>query len=102
MAYTDDRNHTHSLNLIECSETQLDANGQINSIHYQWITNFTLTSYNVDLLANQGGRLRWKIENEGFNVQKNSELNLTMLTAKTPMPAKFSTCCSNWPVSFSN
>ena len=23
------------------------------------------------MLANQGGRLRWKIENEGFNVQKN-------------------------------
>ena len=27
-------------------------------------------------LANEGGRLRWKIENEGFNVQKNGGYNL--------------------------
>jgi len=26
----------------------------------------------VAALANRGGRLRWKIENEGFNTQKNS------------------------------
>ncbi|RLC74380.1 MAG: hypothetical protein DRJ03_17950 [Chloroflexi bacterium] len=27
-------------------------------------------------LANEGGRLRWKIENEGFNVQKNGGYGL--------------------------
>ena len=27
--------------------------------------------HTVVTIANQGGRLRWKIENEGFNVQKN-------------------------------
>jgi hypothetical protein len=27
-------------------------------------------------LANSGGRCRWKIENEGFNLQKNSGFNL--------------------------
>ena len=31
---------------------------------------------NVDIIANQGGRLRWKIENEGFNIQKNGGFNL--------------------------
>ncbi len=30
-----------------------------------------MTAPKVVALANEGGRLRWKIENEGFNVQKN-------------------------------
>ena len=36
-----------------------------------WLTNFQVCPSNVEKLANKGGRLRWKIENEGFNVQKN-------------------------------
>jgi hypothetical protein len=35
------------------------------------LTNFTSLSRNVPTLANKAGRLRWKIENEGFNLQKN-------------------------------
>lgn len=38
---------------------------------FKWLTNFTLLSTNAPTLANQAGRLRWKIENEGFNLQKN-------------------------------
>ena len=76
LAYTDSQNIQHSLNLIECLEHQPDPDGKIQDIHYKWVTNFTLTSYNVDRLANQGARLRWKIENEGFNVQKHCGLNL--------------------------
>ena len=38
---------------------------------FKWISNFTVTPQNVIALANEGGRQRWKIENEGFNVQKN-------------------------------
>jgi hypothetical protein len=38
---------------------------------FVWLTNFHLCRHNVPNIANQGGRLRWKIENEGFNVQKN-------------------------------
>ena len=30
----------------------------------------------VEEIAQQGGRYRWKVENEGFNRQKNSGLNL--------------------------
>jgi len=30
----------------------------------------------VEAIAQKGGRYRWKIENEGFNRQKNSGLNL--------------------------
>jgi len=39
---------------------------------YVWLTNVHLCRNNVDNIANKGGRLRWKIENEGFNVQKNN------------------------------
>ena len=39
---------------------------------FVWLTNFHLCRNNVVKIANRGGRLRWKIENEGFNVQKNN------------------------------
>jgi hypothetical protein len=42
----------------------------------------------VERLANQGGRLRWKIENEGFNVQKNSELNMEHAYSEDPVARK--------------
>ena len=37
-------------------------------------------------ISNHGGRLRWKIENEGFNVQKNGGFGLEHPTAETPDP----------------
>jgi len=76
LLYTDSEDRSHHLGVIDCLENRPDTPGRSQTIHYQWVTNFSLTSHNVDRLANQGGRLRWKIENEGFNVQKNSELNL--------------------------
>lgn len=76
LLYTDSQNRSHRLGLIECRETSIDTHGQTSELHYEWVTNFSITTHNVDRLANQGGRLRWKIENEGFNVQKNSQLNL--------------------------
>ena len=50
-----------------CEET--DPQGTVTP--FAWLTNFLITSQNVIALADQGGRLRWKIENEGFNTQKN-------------------------------
>jgi hypothetical protein len=72
--YQDTKNHLHNLNVLECREQTSPQ--QEKTTKYMWLTNFTLTSYNVDKLANQGGRLRWKIENEGFNAQKNGGFNL--------------------------
>src|SRR5207247_5338972 len=43
---------------------------------YAWITNKRLSQNNVDAVATHGGRVRFKIENQGFNIQKNSGLNL--------------------------
>jgi len=88
LSYADSQKRVHRLNLIECQETRTDLHRQITSIHYKWVTNFSLTSRNVDQLANQGGRLRWKIENEGFNVQKNSELNLEHPYSQDPTARK--------------
>jgi hypothetical protein len=69
ITYTDSDNHTHALNVLECVETTSDKPDL--STKFKWITNFTLLSTNTPTLANQAGRLRWKIENEGFNLQKN-------------------------------
>ena len=89
LTYTDSRDHAHLLNLIECRETEFDSKLQSDkTTRYKWLTNFTLTTGNVDILANQGGRLRWKIENEGFNFQKNSDLNLEHAYSEDPIAQK--------------
>ena len=69
IAYTDSDNRSHSLNVLECVETIPTKREQ--STKFKWLTNFTLLSTNAPTIANQAGRLRWKIENEGFNLQKN-------------------------------
>src|SRR3990172_3017529 len=88
LLYTDSQDHTHRLGLIECQESRIDTQGQSQAIHYKWVTNFSLTAHNVDRLANRGVRLRWKIENEGFNVQKNSDLNLEHPYSQDPIARK--------------
>jgi hypothetical protein len=74
LEYRDSHDRLHYLDLLECLE-QTDAQPE-KPTKYLWLTNFTPTTRNVDILANQGGCLRWKIENEGFNVQKNGGFNL--------------------------
>jgi hypothetical protein len=71
IAYVDTKQNHHSVSVIECLETKPDADKQLKTTRFKWITNFNVTASKVVSLANQGGRLRWKIENEGFNVQKN-------------------------------
>ena len=76
LAYTDSQNRLHHLNMIVCQEAKPNRHGDPNTTTFKWLTNFIPTQNNVDLLANQGGRLRWKIENEGFNIQKNGGFHL--------------------------
>jgi len=52
------------LDFVMCKET---ADG--NTTTFAWLTNFSVDRDNVIIIA-QGGRLRWTIENEGFNEQK--------------------------------
>lgn len=59
--------------VIECLE-QNKKTGETTT--YVWMTNLHVCTNNVQKIANQGGRLRWKIENEGFNAQKNAGYNM--------------------------
>jgi len=56
---------------VECFETVVDKKGEPKSLkHFVYITNIPQDQGNVAETA-RSGRLRWKIENEGFNTQKN-------------------------------
>jgi len=69
--YCDSQNQHHSLNVVECTEGIPNPQGRLVTTKFKWITNFTLLRRTVPTIANHAGRLRWKIENEGFNCQKN-------------------------------
>jgi hypothetical protein len=76
IAYTDSQERHHNLNMVVCQESKPNRLKKRSTTTFKWLTNFIPTQNNIDTLANQGGRLRWKIENEGFNVQKNGGFNL--------------------------
>lgn len=86
--YTDTAKTEHKLSVIECIETQPDTTGVLKSKKYRWITNVHVTERKVVELANDGGRIRWKTENEGFNVQKNGIYGLTHEYSKDENAAK--------------
>jgi hypothetical protein len=73
--YRDSQERHHALNVLVCQETKPSRQGDTTTT-FKWLTNFIPTPHNVDTLANQAGRLRWKIENEGFNIQKNGGFHL--------------------------
>lgn len=56
------------INVLECRER--DPQGR--ALRFVWATDISVNEANFAELGNHGGRLRWKIENEGFNVQKNN------------------------------
>ena len=75
ISYTDSVRDQHLLGVLECVETNQDDQNEERFGKHKWLTNFLLTSRNVPVLS-QTGRLRWKIENEGFNLQKNGGYRL--------------------------
>jgi len=78
ISYTDSEKTKHTVGVLECVESEPEPKkpSQTKTTRFRWITNFTLKDKQVIELANQGGRIRWKIENEGFNVQKNGGFGL--------------------------
>jgi hypothetical protein len=74
--YQDSNNQEHHLNVLECLETNTNSKQETSTTKYKWVTNFDLNPKRAIPLANSGGRLRWKIENEGFNTQKNGGFEL--------------------------
>lgn len=71
LEYLDSDNRRHTVHALICEET---VDGQAQT--YAWMTNKRLSAANVVSLAAEAGRVRFKIENQGFNIQKNSGLNL--------------------------
>jgi len=86
--YTDTQNTEHAVDVIECMETRVDSTGVACTKKHRWVTNVSVSQRNVVELGNNGGRLRWKVENEGFNVQKNGGYGLTHVYSKNDNSAK--------------
>ena len=62
--------HGHRLQWLECQETVTHLkSGQATGTRFVHLTNLELSAATVVVLS-RTGRLRWKIENEGFNTQK--------------------------------
>jgi hypothetical protein len=70
--YQDSGGRRWQLNALDCTETTTDG----PSHYFAWLTDLPVGRNTVEEIAQQGGRYRWKVENEGFNRQKNSGLNL--------------------------
>lgn len=75
LTYTDSNLDQHLLGVLESVQTSPPGVGKETTNKYKWITNFTLISGNLRKLSD-AGRSRWKIENEGFNLQKNGGYRL--------------------------
>ena len=86
--YEDSEHHAHTLAVIECIETVPVADSEPKTTRFKWLSNFTVTDKNIIALANEGGRLRWKIENEGFNNQKNGGFELEHPYSQHPIASK--------------
>lgn len=77
--YQDDQGRRHKVNALLLEKTP----GQ-ETHTLAWLTDFPLRQNTVGAVAEQGGRIRSKIENQGFNLQKNSGLNLEHAYSQAP------------------
>jgi len=71
LSYTDDQGRPWTFQALQCLET-----GGPEPRRFAWLTDFPVNRDTVIAIATKGGREHWRIENEGFNRQKNSGLNL--------------------------
>ena len=65
----------HPVNMLRYWEDKLEK-GETVRTEFQWLTSIRLTRKNAEKTAG-AGRKRWKIENEGFNRQKNWQGDIT-------------------------
>lgn len=79
LSYQDAEGRTWTFAAIECQETVADQ-----TTTFAWITNLHVSCNTVVEVATKGGRYRWHEENQGFNRQKNSGLNLEHAFCKDP------------------
>ncbi|MBF0565206.1 MAG: transposase family protein [Nitrospirae bacterium] len=86
--YIDCNSKEHILSVVACHETKPGKFKRTDTTNIKWTTNYKITTKNVIALANDGGRIRWKLENEGFNVQKNGGYALEHAYTKDSTSAK--------------
>ena len=79
ISYRDSSGEEQTVSVIECHETKPGKHRTEETTKFRWVTNCKLTARNVSALATEGGRIRWKVENEGFNVQKNGGYALVLI-----------------------
>lgn len=70
----------HKLNVLELLQPS-----ERKGSRFVWMTNIRITNKNFHQLANQGGRQRWKIENQGYNIQKNGGYRLEHAYSRDPI-----------------
>lgn len=63
------------VNMLRFWEEKI-SNGKTVRTEFQWLTSIRITEKNAEKIA-ETGRKRWKIENEGFNRQKNWQGDIT-------------------------
>ena len=67
-------------NMYDYKYEKTDKTGKKELHEFQWITNIDLTEKNLEEMI-AAGRGRWKIENEGFNNQKNGIYDIEHLNS---------------------
>jgi hypothetical protein len=72
LPYTDSNGRAWTFHAVLCHETKPEG----GETEWSWLTSLDVNHRTVVEVATQGGRGRWREENEGFNAQKNSGLNL--------------------------
>jgi len=72
LSYTDSDGRTWTFNALQCEETRPGK----ETTTWAWATDLPVNRNTVVAIATDGGRMRWCIENQGFNMQKNSGLRL--------------------------
>jgi hypothetical protein len=72
LCYTDSAGRAWTFHAIHCTETHKDG----GESEWSWVTSLEVSHKTVVAVATHGGRERWRAENEGFNTQKNSGMNL--------------------------
>lgn len=68
-------------NMYQYCYKTVTEDGEEEEHRFQWITNILLTNRNLEEMI-EAGRGRWKIENEGFNNQKNGIYNIEHLNCR--------------------
>ena len=66
---------------LSYQEKQKDKNGNDKLVTFNYITDLKVNDHNIEFIVAMGRR-RWKIENEGFNEQKNGTFKISHLCSR--------------------